>query len=284
MATGNRHNDDSFEGRSRVKRKLTTILCADGVGFSRLMGADEAAALARLNRYRGIMAELFERHDGRQVNTWGDAVIAEFASVVEAVRCAVEIQEAIEGENAGLDRGQRMQFRIGVNLGDVMVDGDDLYGDGVNVAARLEEMAAPGGIVVSGAVHDFTHKQLAIGFDFLGEQKVKNIVDPVKSYTVRMERRNRPPEDPPEPISIRDEDAFSKAGRRADRLRAWVMDQPKRVQRAAAMILFFFVINAVFTGIATPWFIFPSFPFALYILMHVRRQRRAEADEREGSV
>ena len=136
-----------------MKRKLTTIFCADGVAFGKLMEADEDAAMASLQRRREIMRELFEKHDGRQVNTWGDAIIAEFVSVVEAVRCAVEVQEAIESENASMARNRRLPFRIGVNLGDVMIDGEDIYGDGVNVASRLQEMADPGGIVVSGAVH-----------------------------------------------------------------------------------------------------------------------------------
>ena len=127
--------------------------------------------MAALARRREIMAELFDRHDGRQVNTWGDAVIAEFSSVVEAVRCAIDIQEAVATENTLSPPA--LEFRIGVNLGDVMLDGQDIYGDGVNVAARLQELSEPGGVIVSGAVHDLTHKQIAIGFDFMGEQKVR---------------------------------------------------------------------------------------------------------------
>ena len=125
-------------------------LFADAQGYSALMASNEAATLERLNRYRAIMSALFVRHEGRQVNTWGDAVITEFASVVEAVRCAVEIQDSLGAENRGLPKSQQMWFRIGINLGDVMVDGNDLYGDGVNVAQRLEALAEPGGILVSG--------------------------------------------------------------------------------------------------------------------------------------
>ena len=262
-----------------MKRKLTTIFCADGVAFGKLMEADEDGAMASLRRRREIMRELFEKYDGRQVNTWGDAIIAEFASVVEAVRCAVEVQEAIESENASMAKNRRLPFRIGVNLGDVMIDGDDIYGDGVNVASRLQEMAEPGGIVVSGAVHDFAHKQLAVGFNFMGEQKVKSIEEPVKSYSVNMVRRNAPPEIEKEPISIKDEDAFSKVGQRADGWLNWIRAQPKGVQRAAFMVAFFFAINLLFSGIATPWFIFPSAPFLFYIWRHARRQRRAEESE-----
>ncbi|MGH6925444.1 MAG: adenylate/guanylate cyclase domain-containing protein [Propylenella sp.] len=175
-----------------MKRKLTTILVADAERYSALMAADEVATLERLRRYRSIMAGLFERHEGRQVNTWGDAVIAEFASVVEAVRCAVEIQDSLSGENSHLPKTQQMRFRIGINLGDVIVDGSDLYGDGVNVAARLQGLAEPGGIVVSGTVYGLAHKQLALAFDFVGNQEVKNLDEPVPSYRVRMAGRNEP--------------------------------------------------------------------------------------------
>src|SRR5689334_17478578 len=131
----------------KVKRRLTTVLCADVHGYSRLMEADETGTMATLRRHRAAMTGLVERHDGRIVNTWGDAVIAEFASVVEAVQCAVEIQQEVSSQEPDPGQGQRMQFRIGINLGDVMVEGDDIYGDGVNIAARLQELAEPGGIM-----------------------------------------------------------------------------------------------------------------------------------------
>ncbi len=134
----------------KVRRRLTTLLCADAAGYTRLMGADEAGTLATLRRRRAAMATLIERHEGRIVNTWGDAVIAEFASVVEAVQCAVETQQELSSHNDELPEAQRMNFRIGINLGDVMLEGDDVYGDGVNIAARLQELAEPGGILISG--------------------------------------------------------------------------------------------------------------------------------------
>ena len=130
---------------TKMKRRLTSILCADVHGYTRLMEADEAGTMADLRRSRKAMAALVERHDGRIVNTWGDAVIAEFASVVEAVQCAVEIQHELSGRDGDRPEAQRMRYRIGINLGDVMVDGDDIYGDGVNIAARLQELAEPGG-------------------------------------------------------------------------------------------------------------------------------------------
>lgn len=264
-----------------MKRKLTTIFCADGVRFGALMEADEAGTLARLRRYRGIMGELFERHDGRQVNTWGDMVIAEFASVVEAVRCAVEVQDAINAENRDLPEDRRMAFRIGVNLGDVILDGDDLYGDGVNVAARLQSLAEPGGVMVSGTVHELSRKQLAVAFDYAGPQKVKSIAEPVEAWRVRTHGENAPaPEAPPstsDPEAQDDGFTFSRHARRADGALAWLRDQPPGVRRAAFMIAVFFTINLLFTGIATPWFIFPSLPFALHIWRSYARWKRGES-------
>jgi len=132
-----------------VERKLTAILCADVYGYSRLMGENEEATLRTLSSHRKIIDGLIEQHHGRFVNSAGDSVLAEFASVVNAVECAVEVQTALKVENAGLAPERRMEFRIGVNLGDVMVEGEQIYGDGVNVAARLESLAEPGGIYIS---------------------------------------------------------------------------------------------------------------------------------------
>jgi adenylate cyclase len=137
-----------------VTRKLAVILAADVAGYSRLMAADEEGTLATLNARRQVIDEMIARHHGRIFTTAGDSVMAEFASAVEAVRCAAAIQQEIERRNADLPEPRRMLFRVGVNLGDVMVGGDNLFGDGVNVAARLEGMAEPGGICVSGAVYD----------------------------------------------------------------------------------------------------------------------------------
>src|ERR1700730_3958856 len=169
----------------KVKRRLTTVLCADAHGYSRLMGADEAGTLGTLRRYRTAIAGLVERHDGRIVHTWGDAVIAEFASGVEAVPCAVEIQQEISNQDPDSPDAQRMRFRIGINLGDVMVDGSGIYGDGVNIAARLQELAEPGGVVVSSTVYDQVHNKLSVGFDCLGQQPMQNVA-PVTSYRVTM--------------------------------------------------------------------------------------------------
>ena len=260
-----------------MKRKLTTILFADAQGYSALMATDEAATLERLNRYRAIMASLFARHEGRQVNTWGDAVIAEFVSVVEAVRCAVEIQDSLSAENRSLPTPKQMWFRIGINLGDVMVDNDNLYGDGVNVAQRLEALAEPGGIMVSGTVHSLAHKQLSLAFDFAGEQEIKNSDDRVPSYRVRMAGRNSPdePVEDPRPTSgVPDASRFARAASGLEAVWNWLTYQPKRVRFAAGMVAFFFVVNVVTDGLGNPWFIYPSAPFALFIFLAFRREQR----------
>ena len=171
-----------------VKRKLAAILSADVKGYSRLMAADEEGTLRTLNAYRQEIDALVAGRDGRIVGTAGDSVRAEFPSAVEAARCAVEIQEELAARNGELPKDRRLEFRIGINLGDVMVEGDDLLGDGVNVAARLQSLAEPGGIYVSGGIHDQIKGKLPFGADFLGEQTVKNIAEPVRVYRLRPDR------------------------------------------------------------------------------------------------
>ena len=166
----------------RVKRKLTTILAADVEGYSRLMRADEEATLNTFGEYREIIDGLITRHEGRVFSTGGDSVLAEFGSAVEAVRCAISVQEEIASRNTELADDRKLMFRIGVNLGDVMVRDDDLFGDGVNVAARLEGLAEPGGVCVSGAVFEQVRHKLSLGFEDMGVQEVKNITEPVSAY------------------------------------------------------------------------------------------------------
>jgi adenylate cyclase len=170
-----------------LERKLTAILCADVYGYSRLMGEDEEATLRTLSSHRKLIDSLIEQHRGRFVNSAGDSVLAEFTSVVEAVNCAVEIQTALRVENANLSRERRMEFRIGVNSGDVMVDGVQIYGDGVNVAARLESLADPGGICISGTVYEQVRDKLALRYDDRGEQTVKNIARPVHIWRIALD-------------------------------------------------------------------------------------------------
>jgi adenylate cyclase len=169
-------------------RRLAAILAADVVGYSRLMGADEEGTHERVKAH---LVELVDpkirEHRGRVVKTTGDGVLAEFASVVDAVRCAGEIQRAMADRDVDLAEERRLRFRIGVNLGDVIVDGDDIYGDGVNIAVRLEGLAAPGGICVSGTVRDHIGDRLPYAFADMGEQTVKNIARPVRAYAWRPE-------------------------------------------------------------------------------------------------
>jgi adenylate cyclase len=167
-----------------MERKLTAILCADVYGYSRLMGEDEKATLQTLTSYRKTIDALIDQHRGRFVNSAGDSVLAEFASVVNAVQCAVEIQATLKSENANLQPDRRMEFRIGINLGDVIVDGEQIYGDGVNVAARLESLAEPGGICISRTVQENIRNKLPLNFEDLGEQHVKNIAEAVRVFRV----------------------------------------------------------------------------------------------------
>jgi TolB-like protein/class 3 adenylate cyclase/tetratricopeptide (TPR) repeat protein len=172
----------------QVERRLAAILAADVAGYSRLMGADEEGTLKTLNLYRGVMTQLIEEHQGRVVGAAGDSLLAEFGSAVQAVRSAVAVQRALDRRNADLEEARRMRFRIGINIGDVMVQGPDLLGDGVNVAARLEQMAEPGGILVSGTVWEQIEGKLSFPCGYVGEQAVKNIARPVRTYRVDWDR------------------------------------------------------------------------------------------------
>jgi class 3 adenylate cyclase len=171
---------------AETRRKLTTIMSADVQDYTRLMGADEEGTLATLKRHRDSMSGVIGLHGGRVVNTWGDGLIAEFPSVVEAVRAAIDIQNELAQANSGKPEDGRMMFRIGINLGDVIEQDDDLYGDGVNIAARLQSQAPAGGIVISNTVYDHVRNKLSVGFDFLGELSVKNVHDAIPSYSVRV--------------------------------------------------------------------------------------------------
>ncbi len=171
------------------KRKLAAVFSADVAGYSRLMGEDEAATLTTLEAYKQVMSVLIKQHRGRVVASPGDNVLAEFASVVDAVQCGVAVQKEIQARNAELPENRRMQFRIGINLGDVIEEGDSIYGDGVNIAARLESLADPGGICISKMAFEQIETKLPLGYESLGEQTVKNIAKPVGAYKVLMEPR-----------------------------------------------------------------------------------------------
>jgi adenylate cyclase len=269
----------------KVKRRLTTVLCADVHGYSRLMEADEAGTLATLRRYRTAMAGLVERHDGRIVNTWGDAVIAEFASVVEAVQCAVEIQQEISNQESEPSQAERMRFRIGINLGDVMVDGSDIYGDGVNIAARLQELAEPGGVVVSGSVYDQVHNKLSVGFEGLGQQQMKNVA-PVTSYRVTTGGRAGTDPAPPADAPAASEVSAPRIGDRhepATGLRSvldWLANQPPSIVTPLAVAGFLVLIN-VFTGLNRVWFHWPVSVLLFIVLLRTVLRRRPSSDKNE---
>lgn len=169
------------------QRKLTAILSADVVGYSSLMGDNEEATVRTLKKYKEMIFRLIERHNGRLVDSPGDNVLADFASIVDAVRCAVQIQEDLKVNNEELPPNRKMEFRIGINTGDVIQDGDRIYGDGVNIAARIESLADPGGICLSRTAYDQVKKKLNYEYEYLGEYEVKNIDEPVQIYRVQME-------------------------------------------------------------------------------------------------
>ncbi|WP_092021570.1 adenylate/guanylate cyclase domain-containing protein [Bradyrhizobium sp. OK095] len=254
---------------NKVKRRLTTVLCADAYGYSRLMEADETSTLEALRRYRAAIAGLVERHDGRIVNTWGDAVIAEFASVVEAVQCAVEIQQEVSNQDSNPLNAPPMRFRIGINLGDVMVDGTDIYGDGVNIAARLQELAEPGGVVISASVYDQVRNKLSVGFDCLGQRPMKNVA-PVTSYRVTVGGpatqgrsfavdTNRATHG--EAVAASETDALRSQARHEPStwmhfVSGWLANLPRPVAAALTVSGFLILIN-VFTGMHKIWFHWP---------------------------
>src|SRR5438045_6264871 len=171
-----------------MERRLTAILAADVVGYSHLMGANESGTLSALKTLRSDFVDpKIAEHQGRIVKQTGDGMLVEFPSVVNAVACAAEMQRGIRDRNNGVPQDRRIQFRIGVNVGDVIVEGDDIFGDGVNVAARLESIAAPGGITISGPVRDHLGNRLDLTFEDMGEQTLKNIERPIRGYRVRFD-------------------------------------------------------------------------------------------------
>lgn len=255
----------------KVKRRLTCILCADVKSYARLMESDETRTIGTLRQYRAAMDALIARHDGRTVNTWGDAVIAEFSSVVEAVQCAIEVQRELAGRNGDLPEAEQMWFRIGINLGDVMIENDDLYGEGVNIAARLQEMAEPGGILISGPVYDLVRNKLSVGFDYLGQQAVKNVSEPVPSYRIVLDGEARPAaaradEPPPARPSAAALMAADTAPGTAAGLWSRFLDLPARVKLAVLLIPFLFLIDMLDSADSL-WFYWPAAGLGFYVLL-----------------
>lgn len=214
---------------SEVQRKLTTILAADAASYSAVMEADEVATLAALRAARAVFQQFIARHHGRIANTAGDGLIAEFPSVVEAVQCAIEVQREL-----GANPESGLRFRIGVHLGDVMVDGADLLGEGVNLAARLQSMAEPGGILISRQVYDQVQKKLSVGFEYLGEKRPKNFEDSVAVYSVGVAGEGAP-------AKLRAARAPTPAGEKKARLIAIA-------QRWALILAVMFVIDMMTGG------------------------------------
>ncbi len=252
---------------AKVKRRLAAILCADVKGYTRLMEQDEAGTLATLRRYRAAMAALIARHDGRLINSWGDALIAEFASAVEAVQAAVEIQQELAVSNQALPAARQMWFRVGINLGDVMVEQDDLYGEGVNIAARLQELAEPGGILISAPVYDQVHSKLAVGFEHRGPQALKNVALPVVGYRVLLAGEARiGPADPGPALPAPPATPSTSLGARLAAL-------PKSVKVLLCLIGFLFLIN-LFGGFEPVWFHWPATVALFVILLRLSLRQR----------
>lgn len=227
-----------------VQRKLTTILAADADGYSRGMEADEVRTLEALRAARGVFQQFIARHHGRIANTAGDGLIAEFPSVVEAVQCAIEVQREL-----GADAKSGLRFRIGIHLGDVIVDGADLLGEGVNLAARLQSMADPGGILISRQVYDQVQKKLSVGFEYLGEKRPKNFAESVAVYSVGEGRGGQ--------IEGRAEDASP--GRRDRKARFSAL--------AVRLIIVLAVLFAIDWMTGGAWWVqWPALGFALYLV------------------
>src|SRR5580698_2253794 len=176
----------------RVERRLSAIMAADVAGYSRLMGLDEAGTARMLREHRVVADAVVAKHGGRIVKTTGDGLLLEFPSVIDAVECAVAVQAVMAERNDGVPQDLQMLYRIGINLGDILIEGDDILGDGVNIAARLESIADPGGICVSSSAYDQVRGKVAVEFADLGEHRLKNIARPVHVHRIRLESAGTP--------------------------------------------------------------------------------------------
>ena len=286
------------------KRKLAAILSADVKEYSRLMREDETATIRTLTVYRELMTTLIKQHHGRVVDTVGDNLLAEFDSVVDAVQGAVAIQKELKTRNAQLSEDRKMVFRIGINLGDLVVEGDRIYGDGVNLAARLEALAEPGGICISRTAYDQIEDKLPLGYEYLGEKTVKNAVKPVRAYRVildpeketsNLNKAARPKHRKfhdkikvltketlakPEEIDKASEDGQTKKRIRHDiranrRLKKHLSANrrfKKHLLTYVGVIGFLFVINML-TWVGTIWFHWPALAWGLLIFLHWIKRR-----------
>jgi class 3 adenylate cyclase len=242
-----------------VKRKLAAIFSADVKDYSRLMRDDETATVRTLTAYREVMTKLIRQHHGRVVDSPGDNLLAEFVSVVDGIQSAVAIQKELKALNVKLAANRKMEFRIGINLGDIIEEGDRIYGDGVNIAARLETLADPGGICISRTAYDQIEDKLSLGYEYLGNKIVKNIPKPIQAYRVLVEPEEftkkswakEVAEDPEEDKRL-DETVFN-----------------NHMYIYFGVIIFLFLIN-LFTYDGDIWFHFPALVWGLIVFIHWR--------------
>ncbi len=251
---------------TREDRKLTTILCADVVGYSRLMSHNETETLRQLKMTREVFREFIEQYGGRIINMAGDGLIADFSSVVNAVHCAIETQNRINEDSNAIQDDTKMLYRIGLNLGDVIIEGDDIFGEGVNVAARLEAMAPTGGICISGTVFDQVKNKLPQAMEFLGEKTVKNISEPIPVYSIALTNA-------PESGSVRQEapavEPENLKNAEDIRIRRQVKKESAFYRLAmtfGAISIFLFIINMA-TSSGYWWFLWPTGSFALLLAL-----------------
>ncbi|MCR9213132.1 MAG: adenylate/guanylate cyclase domain-containing protein [Proteobacteria bacterium] len=247
-------------------RKLTTILCADVVGYSRLMSHNETETLRQLKQTREVFRAFIEQYGGRIINMAGDGLIADFSSVVNAVHCAIETQNKINDDSKAIQDDTKMLYRIGLNLGDVIIEGDDIFGEGVNVAARLEAMAPTGGICISGTVFDQVKNKLPQSMEFLGEKTVKNISEPIPVYSIALTNspdESRSGQASSETTAQNVEDAED------ERIRKQVQKESafyRLVMTFGAISVFLFIINMA-TSSGYWWFLWPTGSFALMLAL-----------------
>lgn len=275
-----------------VKRRLAAIMSADVKDYSRLMRQDEPATVRTLTAYQEIMTGLIQQHHGRVVDSPGDNILAEFASVVDAVQSAVAIQRELKARNAELPDDRKMEFRIGINLGDIIVEGDRIYGDGVNIAARLEALADPSGICISRTAYDQIEDKLPFGYEYMGEKWVKNISKPVRAYKVLLE-----PEETAKGEKQQEEqaDRWEKHERlghirieKRSRHKGTSKERFQRHLRTYVGVIVFLLIIDLLTGNGL-WFYWPALGWAFFLFLHWSRgftpsSRRIEGMDREAPL
>jgi class 3 adenylate cyclase len=278
-------NGASME-KERVKRKLAAILNADAKDYSQLMRDDEAATVRTLNSYRQVMTTLILQHYGRVVDSPGDNLLAEFNSVVDAVQGAVAIQKELKVRNAELPENRKMLFRIGINLGDVIVEDDRIYGDGVNIAARLEGLAEPGGICISRTAYDQIEDKLPLGYEYIGEKYVKNIPKPIHAYRVLLEpeetwRKIRVEESPEHRETLRKSGRIIIETRGRDR-RQWTRKRFFRNLRTYCFVVGVLLIINLRESPGRLWVLWIAIPWGVLILLRGWQFIQASSKDRPG--